>query len=665
MDEELKKNLAKIAGTIRGLSIDGVQKANSGHPGLPLGCADLAAYLWGSYLRYNPKNPHWANRDRFILSAGHGSMLLYSALHLSGYNLSLDDLKSFRQLHSKTPGHPEYGETDGVETTTGPLGQGIGNAVGVALGLKLLQNKFNAESQKIFDNKVFVLAGDGCIMEGISSEASSLAGHLGLDNLVIIYDSNKICLDGDLIECCSENTKARYEAYGFDTYEVDGHDFEALDKVFTKIRSSQTKPAFVVMHTIIGRGSPHRQGTHKAHGEPLGPEELILTKEALGLPLEDFYVPQSVYSYFEKKLATDAKLEDQWNRVFEDWKKAHPDLAKEYDTMLQKKLPDNIEEIIRNIPMKETQAGRAAASDIINALAPVIPQLIGGSADLSGSDKTLLKKYDIVKPGVFKGRNIKFGVREFGMSTMANGLALTDMFLPFIGTFLTFSDYMRNAIRLASLMKLHVIYQFTHDSIFLGEDGPTHQPVEHYASLRSIPNLHFIRPADNNEAKMGWLAALKYHGPTAFAFTRQNLSPVPGTNVSYADGVGRGAYIVKKEGDAKPYYTFFATGSELALAYDVAIELEKRGKSTRVVSVPCTEIFEKQSDAYKESIIGGDIGIRVSIEAGVSQGWHRYIGSDGIAIAQDTFGASAPASVLAKEFGFTVESIIERLLSHS
>ena len=663
MDSELKKNLAKIAGTIRGLSIDGVQKANSGHPGLPLGCADLAAYLWGSYLRYNPKNPNWANRDRFVLSAGHGSMLLYSVLHLSGYNLSLDEIKNFRQLHSKTPGHPEYGHADGVETTTGPLGQGIGNAVGMALGLKLLQNRFNTDTQKLYDNKVFVLAGDGCIMEGVSSEASSLAGHLQLDNLVIIYDSNKICLDGDLIESCSENTKARYEAYGFDTYEVDGHDFEALDQVFTKIRTSQTKPVIVVMHTVIGKGSPHRQGTHKAHGEPLGPEELILTKQALGLPLEDFYVPQSVHSYFEKKLASDAQLEEHWNHIFDDWKKAHPDLAKEYDTMLHKKLPDNIEEIIKAIPMKETQAGRAAANDIINALAPLLPQLIGGSADLSGSDKTLLKKYDIVKPGIFKGRNIKFGVREFGMSTMANGLALTGMFLPFIGTFLTFSDYMRNAIRLASLMKIHVIYQFTHDSIFLGEDGPTHQPVEHYAALRSIPNLHFIRPADNNEAKMAWLAALKYNGPTAFAFTRQNLSPVPGTNVSYSEGVGKGAYIVKKETAAKPFYTFFATGSELALAYDVAVELEKRGKSTRVVSVPCTEIFENQSDSYKESIIGGDIGIRVSIEAGVSQGWHRYIGSDGIAIAQDTFGASAPASVLAKEFGFTVESILERLLA--
>lgn len=663
MDIELKKSLSKIAGTIRGLSIDGVQKANSGHPGLPLGCADLAAYLWGYYLRYNPKNPKWVNRDRFILSAGHGSMLLYSALHLSGYNLSIDDLKNFRQLHSKTPGHPEYRETDGVETTTGPLGQGVANAVGIALGLKMLQTKFNGDSKPLLTNKVFTLAGDGCIMEGISSEASSLAGHLGLDNFVLIYDSNKICLDGDLSECCSENTKARYEAYGFDTFEVDGHDFEALDQVFTKIREDQKKPVLIVMHTVIGRGSPNRQGSHKAHGEPLGPDELILTKQSLGLPLEDFYVPQSVNTYFDKKQIQNQALEDDWNSKFSEWKKTHSELAVEWDTMFSKKLPSDLESIIRNIPMKETQAGRAAANDIINALAPIIPQLIGGSADLSGSDKTMIKKMDIVKPHIFKGRNIKFGVREFAMSAMANGLALTDMFLPFIGTFLTFSDYMRNAIRLASLMKLHVIYQFTHDSIFLGEDGPTHQPVEHYAALRAIPNLHFIRPADNMEAKMGWLAALLYEGPTAFAFTRQNLSPVPGTDVPYEEGVARGAYIVKKESAKEPQYTLYASGSELQLAFDVAVELEKRGRATRVVSVPCFALFEKQSDAYKETIVGGNLGKRVSIEAGVSLGWHRFIGLDGIAIAQDSFGASAPASVLAKEFGFTVESILERLLS--
>lgn len=663
MDVELKKNLAKIAGTIRGLAMDGVQKANSGHPGLPMGCAELGAYLWGYYLKYNPKNPKWLNRDRFVLSAGHGSMLLYSVLHLSGYNVSMDDLKSFRQLHSKTPGHPEYRETEGIETTTGPLGQGVGNGVGLALGSKILVTKFNTDKFKIFDNKVFVLAGDGCMMEGVSSEASSLAGHLNLNNLVIIYDSNKVCLDGALPECCSEETKARYKAYGFDTYEIDGHDFDQLDDVFTKIRESQTKPVFIVMHTIIGKGSPNKQGTHKAHGEALGPEEVIASKQALGLPLEDFYVPQSVYTFFEKKLPGDAALEDQWNRQYEEWKKTHADLAKEFDQMSHQKLPDNLEEIIRNISMKESQAGRSAAYDVVNAIGPLLPQLYGGSADLSGSDRTMMKKYDLIKPNDFKGRNIKYGVREFGMATAANGLALTGMILPYIGTFLTFSDYMRNAIRLASLMKIHVIYQFTHDSIFLGEDGPTHQPIEHYAALRAIPNLHFIRPADNNEVKMGWLAALKYEGPTAFALSRQNLKEVPGTNVPYSEGVGRGGYIVKKEVQDKPFFTFFSTGSELSLAVDVANELEKRGKSTRVVSMPCFEIFDKQSDSYKESVVGGDLGIRVAIEAGVSQPWYRFIGREGIAICQETFGASAPASAIAKEFGFTVEAVLERLLT--
>lgn len=665
MDIELKKMLSKIANTIRGLSMDGVQKANSGHPGLPLGCAEIGAYLWGNYLRQNPKNSKWIARDRFVLSAGHGSMFLYSCLHLSGYNVSLDDLKNFRQLHSRTPGHPEYGDTDGVETTTGPLGQGVGNAVGMALGLKLLATKFNTETYKIFDNKVYALAGDGCIMEGVSSEASSFAGHLNLNNLVLIYDSNKVCLDGALPECCSEDTKMRYKAYGWDVVEVDGNDLDALDAAFTELRRAQTKPTLVIAHTIIGKGSPHKQGTHKAHGEPLGPEEVIATKQALGLPLEDFYVPQAVYTFFEKKLAADAALEQQWNKTFEEWKKAHPDLAKEFDQMLHKRLPEDLESTIRAIPMKETQGGRIAANDVINAISTLLPQLYGGSADLSGSDKTMMKKFDIVKPGDFKGRNIKFGVREFGMATMANGLAELDLILPFIGTFLTFSDYMRNAIRLASLMKLHVIYQFTHDSIFMGEDGPTHQPIEHYASLRAIPNLHFIRPADNNEVKMAWFAALKYHGPTAFSLSRQNLTIVPGTNVSYAEGVGRGAYIVKKESQGKPHFTFYATGSELALAVDVSVELEKRGKSVRVVSVPCWELFEKQNDAYKESIIGGDLGIRVAIEAGVSLGWHKFIGLDGIAICQETFGASAPASALAKEFGFTVEAVLERLLAYT
>ncbi len=663
MDSELKKQLAKIAGTIRGLSIDGVQKANSGHPGLPLGCADIAAYLWGSFMRYNPQNPDWLGRDHFILSAGHGSMLLYSSLFLSGYALTLDDLKSFRQLHSKTPGHPEYHEAPGVETTTGPLGQGIANAVGTALGLKLLNARFQRDQYHLFDQKVIALAGDGCIMEGISSEASSFAGHLKLDNLILIYDSNHVCLDGPLSECLSEDTKKRYEAYGWQTFEIDGHDFDALDATLSELRQKQTAPALVIAHTIIGKGSPNKQGTHKAHGEPLGIEEVALTKQALGLPLEEFYVPQTVTEFFSKRLDQKKRQEQEWQQQLDSWKKAYPDLAKEFEQMASKKLPEHLEQTIRDIQMKPTQAGRAAASDVINAIAGIVPQLYGGSADLSGSDKTMIKAYPIVKPGDFAGRNLKFGVREFAMTAMASGLAQTGLILPFVGTFLTFSDYARNAIRLASLMHLHVIYQFTHDSIFMGEDGPTHQPIEHYASLRAIPNLHFIRPGDNNEVKMAWYAALIYNGPSLLALTRQNLSEIPGTNRSYQEGVGRGAYIVKAE-SRKPDFTLFATGSELGLAVDVATALERVGKSVRVVSMPCWSLFEEQPKGYQDSVVGGDLGVRVAIEAGVELGWHKYIGREGLAICMRTFGASAPASALAKEFGFTADSIVERLLAH-
>ncbi len=663
MDNEIKKNLEKVAGTIRGLAMDGVQKANSGHPGLPLGCAEIGAYLYGYFLKHNPKNSNWLNRDRFVLSAGHGSMLLYACLHLSGFKLSLEDLRSFRQLHSRTPGHPEKGHTDGVETTTGPLGQGIGHAAGMALGLKMLQARFNTESHEIINNKVIVLAGDGCLMEGVSAEVASIAGHLKLDNLILIWDDNKVTLDGPLKDCDSEDTKKRFEAYGFDVYEVDGSDFDALDIIFSKVRTHQTRPVLIAAHTIIGKGSPHKQGTSKAHGEPLGTEELIATKEALGISLEDFYVSQAVRSYFDKKLIQDTALEESWHKEYALWRESNGDLAKIFDRMKGNKIPEDLEELLRAMKIKSPLAGRNAANEVINKICPLIPQLIGGSADLSGSDKTMLKDSPLISSDSFIGRNIKYGTREFAMASMACGLSETGMFFPYIGTFLVFSDYMRNAIRLASMMELPIIYQFTHDSLFLGEDGPTHQAVEHYAALRAIPRLHFIRPADNNEVKMAWLAALKYQGPTALALSRQNLPEVKGTDVSYGEGVGRGGYIIKKE-ETKPDFTFFATGSELSLAMDVMLELEKRGKSVRVVSMPCFAIFDKQSDAYKQSVIGGDLGCRISIEAGVSFGWHKYIGIDGIAICQDTFGASAPASALAKEFGFTVDAILERLLGN-
>ena len=661
LGEETKQVLTKVANTIRTLSMDAVQKANSGHPGLPLGCAEIGAYMYGIAMKHNPKNPNWMNRDRLILSAGHGSMWLYSCLHLSGFDLSLEELKNFRQLGSKTPGHPEFGETDGVETTTGPLGQGFGNAVGQALGLKLLGKRFNTTDHQIIDGKVFALAGDGCFMEGISSEVSSLAGHMKLDNLIVFYDSNNICLDGPVSESLTEDTAARYRSYGWDVVEVDGHDFDQIHQVVSQLRQNQERPVLIVATTIIAKGSPNKAGTHKAHGAPLGPEEVAATKEALGLPQEDFYVPQAVQNFFENKLQKDQSQEQEWQATFEQWTKANPDMHQEFEWMSQQRLPDDLEQQLTQTEMKNPIGGRKASNETLQVLAKALPQLYGGSADLSCSDLTMLSSFDVVKPGVFNGRNIKYGVREFGMATMATGMAQTGLITPFIGTFFTFSDYMRNAIRLAALMKTQVVYQFTHDSVLLGEDGPTHQPVEHLASLRAMPDLQVMRPSGNHEVKMAWLGALRYQGPTVIVLSRQNIHTLDETCVSYEEGVGRGAYIVKKE-ESKPDFTLFSTGSELPLAMDVAKDLEKLGKQVRVVSVPCWELFEKQSTEYKESVVGGDLGKRACIEAGTEMGWHKFIGLDGVAITVDTFGLSAPAGLIAEELGFTTGAILEQLL---
>jgi transketolase len=661
LDLEVKKNLMKIANTIRGLSMDAVQKANSGHPGLPLGCAEIGAYLYGCVLRHNPQDPKWLNRDRLVLSAGHGSMWLYACLHLAGFDLSLDEIKNFRQLHSKTPGHPEYGMTSGVEATTGPLGQGTGNAVGMALGLKILAKKFNTPEHVLFDSKVYCLCSDGDMMEGVNHEAASLAGHLKLNNLVYIYDANAICLDGPLSECNSEDTLARYKAYGWDVYETDGHDFDSLHATFSQVRENQKRPVFILAHTQIGRGAPNKGGTHQAHGSPLGTEEVVAAKVGLGLPDEPFYVPKAVQTFFQEKLQEDKKNEELWNETFRLWSKQHADLREIFDKMCGHEIPADLEDQLWNLEISGPVSGRKASQVVLNFLADLIPNLYGGSADLSSSDLTLLKKFPIISPGHFEGRNIKYGVREFSMGTIANGLALTQMILPFIGTFLTFSDYFRNSIRVAALSKLQIVYQLTHDSIFLGEDGPTHQPIEHYASLRAIPNLHVIRPADSHEVKMAWIAALSYKGPTALLLSRQALPNLQETQVPYKEGMGRGGYIVKKE-KSKPDYSLFATGSELALALNVAERLEKRGKDVRVISMPCWQIFELQNEEYRSSVIGGDLGTRVSIEAGVELGWQKYIGSSGISICMESYGASAPASALAEEFGFTVDAILERLL---
>lgn len=662
MDDDQKKILEKTANAIRQLSMEAVQKANSGHPGLPMGCAELGAYLYGHVLRHNPKDPHWINRDRVILSAGHGSMWLYSCLHLAGFDLSLDEIKRFRQLHSKTPGHPEYHETPGVESTTGPLGQGVGNAVGHALGLKILETKYNKADHAIIDAKVFCLAGDGCLMEGVSNEASSFAGHLCLDNLVLIHDDNKITLDGPLEQSSSEDVAERYRGYGFETYVMDGNDLDSIDEVMTKIRESQTKPVFISCKTTIGKGSPHKAGSHKAHGSPLGVDEVKATKEALGLPDEEFYIPQQVITFFENKLPKQVELQAEWQKKFDDWAKLHPECAEDFHECNARKIPDDLEDTLNKVEIPNPISGRKASQAVLEVLGDKLPFLYGGSADLSGSDCTMMKQFPLISPKNFQGRNIKYGIREFGMATIASGLFQTEMFIPYIGTFFTFSDYMRNAIRLACLSGYHVIYQLTHDSIFLGEDGPTHQPIEHLAALRAMPYLHVLRPADANEVKGAWLSMLHYNSPSVIVLSRQNLPTLEETAVPFKDGVGRGGYILKKE-KSKPDFTLFATGSEVALAMDVAKALEKQGKDVRVVSMPCFEIFEKQDAAYKESVVGGDLGKRISIEAGVSQGWFRYIGHDGIPICMESFGLSAPIGDLANEFGFTVDAILDRILT--
>lgn len=663
MDADLKKILEKTANAIRQLSFEAVQKANSGHPGLPMGCAELGAYLYGVVLRHFPKNPHWINRDRLILSAGHGSMWLYSCLHLAGFDLSLDEIKRFRQLHSKTPGHPEYGETPGVESTTGPLGQGVGNAVGQALGLKILGDRFNKEGHQIIDAKVVCIAGDGCLMEGVSNEASAFAGHLRLNNLILIHDANKVTLDGMLKQSSTEDVAERYRAYGFDTFDMDGNDFDSIEQVFNAIENEQQeRPIFITCRTVIGKGSPHKAGTFKVHGSPLGEDEVKATKDNLGLPEEEFYIPQAVKDFFSAKCAKQQELEKKWNDRFQAWSETHADLAATFREMERQDIPADLKKHLDEIEFPSPVAGRKASQEVIQVLGARLPFLYGGSADLSTSDCTMMKQFSLITADDFSGRNIKFGIREFGMATIASGMYQTGMILPYIGTFFTFSDYMRNAIRLASLSKYHVIYQLTHDSVFLGEDGPTHQPVEHLAAMRAMPNLRVFRPADSEEVKGAWLSALRYQGPSLLILSRQSLPLLRETEAVGEEGVARGAYIVKKE-KSSPDFTLFATGSELVLALDVAGALEKQGKQVRVISMPCWENFEDQEASYRKSVVGGDLGQRISIEAGTSFGWSRWIGREGISISIDTFGCSAPLGDVAQEFGFTVDAILERLFT--
>jgi transketolase len=600
-------------------------------------------------------------RDRFVLSGGHGSMFLYSLLHLSGYDLSLEELKNFRQLHSKTPGHPEYLEAPGVETTTGPLGQGIACATGMAIAQKLLAARFG---QELFDAKVFALAGDGCFMEGISSEASSLAGHMRLNNLVLIYDSNDICLDGPTSECLTEDTGRRYEAYGFSVITIDGHDLGQIEKAFQKARAEQNKPTLIIARTIIGKGAPKKQGTNAAHGAKLGQEEIDGLKKALGWPDEAFHIPAEVTEYMASRQADFQAYETAWNAKLEAMKQADPAKAALWNVYLSKRLPADFADQVYNMDVAANKATRAQSQSILTKVAELAPFFISGSADLSCSDLTSIKSAANVTPQDWSGRNMKYGVREFAMAAISYGMALHGMIQPMCGTFFTFSDYMRNAIRIASLMKQRVIFQFTHDTILLGEDGPTHQPIEHLAALRAMPGVTVIRPADENELKAAWIEAFAINGPVALVLSRQNIVSQGDASKSKAlRGVAQGAYVLYGEAGARCDVMLVATGSEVGLAMQAAKLIEAQGKSVRVVSMPSWELFEKQDEGYKALVLGGEIGLKVSIEAACEMGWHKWVGSDGVVIAINRFGISAPAEQLAEIFGFTPQKVADRVMA--
>ena len=663
MESQRKAKLEQIALGIRSLSMDAIQKANSGHPGLPLGCAEIGAVLYGGALKYYQKDLDWINRDRFVLSAGHGSMFLYSLLHLSGCGLSLDDIKDFRQLHSTTPGHPEVYETPGVEMTTGPLGQGLAASVGMALAGKILGERFNKPDAEIFNYNVFSLAGDGCIMEGVAHEACSLAGHLGLSNFTILYDANDICLDGDLEECFSEDVWKRFESYGFEVTEIDGHDLFAVEEAFEWAKTITDKPQLIICKTTIGYGSPNKAGTSSAHGSPLGPDELKLTKAQLGLDPEKFFqVNQEVYNYFRDLEQSNKEDYEDWRDLYLQYQEKYP---KEFALLNSMREPDleNLESQLPQFETGEMLAGRKSSQACIQVVADKLPSFIGGSADLSCSDSTTIKSDGIISSDNSEQRNIKYGVREFGMSAVAAGMALTGFFRPMVGTFLCFSDYLRPSLRLSSLIGLPVIYQFTHDSVFLGEDGPTHQPVEHAAALRTIPGTKVFRPADGNEVRGSWLSALSHKGPSALLLSRQNLPHLKETSVSHEQGVARGAYEVLSGGD-EPDRVIYSSGSELHLALEVAKVLQKKGESVRVISVPCWELFEQQSEEYKNQILTLSAKYRHSIEAQVSFGWHRFVGLEGQVIGLDRFGYSAPAVQIQQEIGFTVQQLVDSILAH-
>ncbi|MFV8412898.1 transketolase [Vibrio owensii] len=650
-----------LANAIRALSMDGVQQANSGHPGAPMGMADIAEVLWRSHLNHNPSNPEWADRDRFVLSNGHGSMLIYSLLHLAGYELSIDDLKNFRQLHSKTPGHPEYGYAPGIETTTGPLGQGITNAVGMAMAEKALAAQFNKEGHDIVDHFTYVFMGDGCLMEGISHEACSLAGTLGLGKLIAFWDDNGISIDGHVEGWFSDDTPKRFESYGWHVIPaVDGHDSEAINAAIEAAKADP-RPTLICTKTIIGFGSPNKSGSHDCHGAPLGAEEIAATRKELGWEHGPFEIPQEVYAEWSAKEAGAAK-EAAWDEKFAAYEAAYPELAAEFKRRVNGDLPAEWEEkanqIIADLQANPANiASRKASQNALEAFGQMLPEFMGGSADLAPSNLTMWSGSKSLEANDFSGNYIHYGVREFGMTAIMNGIALHGGFVPYGATFLMFMEYARNAMRMAALMKVQNIQVYTHDSIGLGEDGPTHQPVEQMASLRLTPNMSTWRPCDQVESAVAWkLAIERKDGPSALIFSRQNLAQQERTAEQVAD-IAKGAYILK-DSDGKPELILIATGSEVELAVKAAEQLTAEGKKVRVVSMPATDTFDKQDAAYRESVLPSDVTARIAIEAGIADFWYKYVGFDGRIIGMTTFGESAPADQLFEMFGFTVENAV-------
>lgn len=653
-----------IANTIRGLSVDGVAAANSGHPGMPLGMADVCAVLWSEHMNFNPKNPKWLNRDRFILSAGHGSMLIYSLLHLYGYDLSMDDLKAFRQWGSKTPGHPENFVTAGVETTTGPLGQGVANAVGFALAEASLAARYNREGSEIIDHYTYVVAGDGCLQEGISHEACSFAGHNKLGKLIMLYDSNNITIDGPTHISFTEDTRKRFEAYGWQVLEIDGHDYDQINSAIAEAKKEKSKPSIIICKTIIGFGSPNRAGTSKAHGEPFPAEEIELMKEKLGLPKDkSFFVPDEISDLRAKTQEKGENLENKWNELWENYKNKNQEAAKE----LENSIKGEISKEALDIPQfgsEKAIATRSASGTVLNHIAKYIPQLMGGSADLTPSNNTLPAGEESFSPENPKGRYIRYGVREHGMAAIMNGMALHGGVLPYSGTFFVFSDYMRPAMRMSALMEQQVVYVLTHDSIGLGEDGPTHQPEAHLWAYRMIPNMTVIRPMDANETAEAWKSALKNKkGPTCLVLTRQNLPVYDRAGLGWAksEEAQKGGYVLCEDKDFEAI--IIATGSEVELAVEAKAKLNEQGVKVRIVSMPSTNIFDEQSQEYKESVLPKNILKRVAVEAGVTLGWYKYVGLEGRVIGLDRFGASAPYKTLYKEFGITTDAIVEAVNS--